>query len=139
MSGTAEQTRDGLGFDPDALKKKYLAERDKRLRADGNEQYVEIKGRFAHYLDDPYVTPVRRAPLNDDELRRITHIQSELARNLRPVDIDEKQPPEDVTEERFGKPWRRVACLVLDDLDQSLCYRLARGVRHEQSTKPQAA
>ncbi len=34
---------------------------------------------------------------NDEELRRIAHIQSELARNLRPVDIDEKKPPADVT------------------------------------------
>ena len=34
-----------LGFDPDALRAKYRAERDKRLRADGNEQYVEVDGR----------------------------------------------------------------------------------------------
>ena len=54
---------DDLGFDPAALKRKYLAERDKRLRADGNEQYVEIAGRFAHFLEDPYVEPVARAPL----------------------------------------------------------------------------
>ncbi len=56
----------GLGFDPEALKAKYRAERDKRLRTDGNEQYREIKGEFAHYLDDPYVKPIARAPLNDD-------------------------------------------------------------------------
>ncbi len=55
-----------LGFDPKALKARYRAERDKRLRTEGNEQYVEIKGRFAHYLDDPYVAPVTRAPLNDE-------------------------------------------------------------------------
>ena len=47
-----------LDFDPDALREKYRAERDKRLRADGNEQYVEVAGEFAHYLDDPYVEPV---------------------------------------------------------------------------------
>jgi cyclohexanone monooxygenase len=58
---------DDLGFDPDALKAKYRAERDKRLRPDGNEQYVEIAGRFAHYLDDPYVQPgFSRAPLTDE-------------------------------------------------------------------------
>ena len=34
-----------LGFDPDELKARYLAERDKRLREDGNEQYVEEIGR----------------------------------------------------------------------------------------------
>src|SRR5215469_18192206 len=57
---------DDLGFDPIALKKKYLAERDKRLRRDGNAQYVEMKGQFAHYLEDPYVAPLSRAPLTDD-------------------------------------------------------------------------
>jgi cyclohexanone monooxygenase len=56
-----------LGFDPDALKARYRAEREKRLRADGNEQYREIKGEFAHYLDDPYVAPgFVRAPLTDE-------------------------------------------------------------------------
>jgi cyclohexanone monooxygenase len=64
MSDTAAAA--DLGFDPEALRAKYRAERDKRLRADGNEQYVEIKDRFAHYLDDPYVAPVARAPLNDE-------------------------------------------------------------------------
>jgi cyclohexanone monooxygenase len=57
---------DELGFDPDALAAKYRAERDKRLRPDGNDQYVGIEGRFAHYLDDPYVEPFTRAPLTDE-------------------------------------------------------------------------
>src|SRR6185312_8342546 len=58
---------DDLGFDPEALRAKYRQERDKRLRADGNAQYVEIAGDFAHYLDDPYVTPgFTRAPLTDE-------------------------------------------------------------------------
>jgi len=57
----------GLGFDPDALRAKYRAERDKRLREDGNEQYQEITGRYAHYLDDPYVPPgFTREPLTDE-------------------------------------------------------------------------
>jgi cyclohexanone monooxygenase len=55
-----------LGFDPDALRQKYRAERDKRLRLDGNEQYVEVTGDFAHYVDDPYVEPGHtREPLTD--------------------------------------------------------------------------
>ena len=33
-----------LAFDPDALREKYRAERDKRLRPDGNDQYVEVTG-----------------------------------------------------------------------------------------------
>ena len=57
----ARGTRTDLPFDPDALREKYRQERDKRLRADGNEQYVEVVGEFAHYLDDPYVEPIRRA------------------------------------------------------------------------------
>ncbi len=55
-----------LAFDPDALRAKYRAERDRRLREDGNNQYREIKGDFAHYLDDPYVAPISRAPLSDE-------------------------------------------------------------------------
>ena len=57
----------GLGFDPDALRARYRAERDRRLRADGNEQYREITGQFAHYLEDPYVAPgFAREPLTDE-------------------------------------------------------------------------
>lgn len=65
-NGTA-QAIDDLDFDPAALKAKYRAERDKRLRKEGNEQYVEIKGQFAHYLEDPYVEPgFTREPLSDE-------------------------------------------------------------------------
>jgi cyclohexanone monooxygenase len=52
--------------DLDAVHAKYLAERDKRLRPDGNEQYVEPTGQFAHYLGDPYVEVVEREPLFDE-------------------------------------------------------------------------
>ena len=56
-----------LGFDPDALRAKYREERDKRLRADGNDQYREVKGEFAHFVDDPYVEPgFTREPLTDE-------------------------------------------------------------------------
>jgi cyclohexanone monooxygenase len=54
-------------FDPDALRERYRAERDKRLRADGNEQYVEVRGEFAHFVEDPYVEPgFEREPLTDE-------------------------------------------------------------------------
>jgi len=63
----APQQAEDLGFDPEALRRKYREERDRRLRDDGNEQYVEVAGRFAHYLDDPYVEPgFTRAPLHDE-------------------------------------------------------------------------
>ena len=53
-------------FDAEALREKYLLERDKRLRADGNAQYVEMAGEFADYLHDPYVDRVDRPALTDD-------------------------------------------------------------------------
>jgi cyclohexanone monooxygenase len=57
-----------LDFDPQALKAKYLAERDKRLRSDANQQYVEMAGKFAHYLDDPYIASRDdRGPLSDEK------------------------------------------------------------------------
>ena len=56
---------DDLGFDPNALREKYRAERDRRLRADGNEQYIDIS-KFAHYLDDPYVERQERAAITDE-------------------------------------------------------------------------
>ncbi len=57
----------GLGFDPDALRAKYRAERDKRLRPDGNAQYIPMTGDFSHYHDDPYVAPgFTREPLTDE-------------------------------------------------------------------------
>jgi cation diffusion facilitator CzcD-associated flavoprotein CzcO len=53
-------------FDPDALRERYREERDKRIRPDGNDQYLEITGTYAHYLDDPYVERTERPPLTDD-------------------------------------------------------------------------
>ena len=55
-----------ISFDPDALREKYRAERDKRLRNDANEQYLEVAGDFAHFVNDPYVEPgFARDPLTD--------------------------------------------------------------------------
>ena len=53
-------------IDFEALRTKYDEERKKRLRDDGNEQYIEPIGRFAHYLDDPYVEATPREPLTDE-------------------------------------------------------------------------
>ena len=53
-------------IDHEALRAKYREERDKRLRDDGNEQYLEPTGRFAHFLEDPYVEAVDREPLRDE-------------------------------------------------------------------------
>ncbi len=54
-------------FDPEQLREKYRQERDKRLRADGNQQYIEMAGEFAQFIEDPYVEPgFTRAPLTDE-------------------------------------------------------------------------
>ena len=50
-----------------ALREKYRIERDKRLRLDANDQYVEVVGDFAAYVDDPYlVEELVREPLTDE-------------------------------------------------------------------------
>ena len=73
MSEAVEQTQAKriptpaeLGFDPSDLRKKYADERTKRLRADGNSQYQEIAGKFAHFEEDPYVAPIKREALTED-------------------------------------------------------------------------
>nr|MCS5567039.1 NAD(P)/FAD-dependent oxidoreductase [Pseudomonadales bacterium] len=56
-----------LDYDPVALRDRYRDEREKRLRADGNDQYVEVIDEFAHFLDDPYPDEaIERESLHDD-------------------------------------------------------------------------
>ncbi len=53
-----------LDFDPDVIREKYRKERDKRLRDDGDRQYLETTGKFARYAEvDPYAVPFEREPL----------------------------------------------------------------------------
>ena len=54
-------------FDIEALRARYKAERDKRLRTDADRQYKELSGDYARYAEeDPYVEPgFTREPLND--------------------------------------------------------------------------
>ncbi len=51
---------------PPDLRARYRAERDKRIRAEGNEQYLQPTGRFASLLDDPYVEVQPRAAVERD-------------------------------------------------------------------------
>src|ERR1700732_1621481 len=60
-----------LGFEPAALREKYAAERTKRLRADGNNQYQEITGAHEHYNLDPYVEPGFTRPALQEELEAV--------------------------------------------------------------------
>ena len=52
-------------MDKAALRRRYRAERDKRLRPDGYDQYIRIEGQLSGYLNDPYTPVQERAPLND--------------------------------------------------------------------------
>ena len=56
-----------MAFDVDALRQKYAFERDRRLRADGIAQYLEIAGPFAGFANDPWCDPnFTRDPLSDE-------------------------------------------------------------------------
>ena len=57
-----------LPFDPEALGRKYQEERDKRLRADGNDQYLEVSGEFACFVEDPYIDRELKRDAIEDEV-----------------------------------------------------------------------
>ena len=53
--------------DIEALRERYRAERDKRLRGDGSAQYLELTGNLADFYEiDPYTTVVERDPIRED-------------------------------------------------------------------------
>jgi cation diffusion facilitator CzcD-associated flavoprotein CzcO len=52
-------------IDMHALREKYAAERTKRLRPDGIDQYLQFTGRFADMLADPHAERVEREPRRD--------------------------------------------------------------------------
>ena len=59
--------------DYEALRRRYAQERDKRLRPDGNDQYLQLTGQFGSYLDDPYTEraePGAAARSRDGRVRR---------------------------------------------------------------------
>lgn len=66
LNDVIEESLGEIDFDPAALKAKYLAERDKRLRDDANDQYIEVKGDFSNYVDDPYTPRIEREPVMDE-------------------------------------------------------------------------
>jgi hypothetical protein len=49
----------------EALRCRYAHERDKRLRPDGNDQYLQLKGQFSGFLEDPYTPRMEREPKRD--------------------------------------------------------------------------
>jgi len=75
MSEAMEQTKprgiptpEELGFDPAVMRARYAAERQKRLRSDGNNQYLEVSGKYARFEADPYVKPGFTRPALHEEL-----------------------------------------------------------------------
>ena len=52
-------------IDRDALRRRYAQERDKRLRPDGNDQYLQLTGGFRRMLGDPYAERLEREALHD--------------------------------------------------------------------------
>ncbi|TMS52686.1 NAD(P)/FAD-dependent oxidoreductase [Mycobacterium sp. DBP42] len=54
-------------IDIDAIREKYVAERAKRLRPEGADQYLELEGEFADFYEvDPYTTATERDPIVED-------------------------------------------------------------------------
>jgi cation diffusion facilitator CzcD-associated flavoprotein CzcO len=53
----ADMSESPAVFSPEALKEKYRIEREKRLRTDGNNQYIELGEVFRDIDADPYVEP----------------------------------------------------------------------------------
>lgn len=61
---------DSLGFDPQELSARYRHEREKRVRADAESQFIEVTNDspFAnqYLIDDPYAAPLERDPICDE-------------------------------------------------------------------------
>ena len=70
-------------IDKDALKQKYAEERAKRLRPDGNEQYIELKDQWSSYLEDPHL-PVQPREAQDRS-RHVRVCRRGIRRDLSPV------------------------------------------------------
>ena len=67
MFETCGPTQTPDDIDIDALREKYLFERDKRLRPEGSKQYLELKDDFAEFAEvDPHTAVTPRTPLDAD-------------------------------------------------------------------------
>jgi len=64
---SCQPTVNPTDIDLPALREKYRQEREKRLRSDGEEQWVEVVGEFRDFYEtDPHSPPVERAPVAQD-------------------------------------------------------------------------
>ncbi|MEZ0365496.1 flavin-containing monooxygenase [Mycobacterium sp. pUA109] len=67
MTSSCPPTQTPDDIDIDALRQKYRTEREKRLRAEGSKQYVELSDDFAGYYEtDPHSPPLVRDPISAD-------------------------------------------------------------------------
>ena len=58
-------TQASSAIDKDAIRRKYAAERDKRLRTDGASQYRRLESEFSDLASDPYNPVVERNSVTD--------------------------------------------------------------------------
>ena len=62
-----EVADDVLDFDLEALKARYREEREKRLRKEGEAQYLEVEDDLADFWEmDPYSDPIVRDPISEE-------------------------------------------------------------------------
>src|ERR1700753_1010510 len=67
MFDTCWPTQTPDDIDIDALREKYLRERDKRLRPEGSKQYLELKDDFAEFSEvDPHTPVTPRTPIDEN-------------------------------------------------------------------------
>jgi len=66
MDGVTPDIR-SAPIDLEVIRAKYRRERDKRIRQDGRDQYIQVTGDFSRYLDNPYeADALIREPLVDE-------------------------------------------------------------------------
>ena len=63
MSSTSNA--ENLADTIEQMREKYRVEREKRLRPDGSDQFIEVKDKFSYFGKDPFVKEVaNREPRN---------------------------------------------------------------------------
>jgi hypothetical protein len=67
MTQSAESNVKALGFNPEALRKKYHDEREKRMDHAGSRKYVKLRGNFDRLYKDPNANPdYKRDPVKKE-------------------------------------------------------------------------
>ena len=78
----------GVGtLDRDAIHERYRSEREKRLRPDGANQYIEPSGRFEHLADDPIADPAREILFTSNVLLTVPDAATDIESLPYPEDL----------------------------------------------------